>query len=82
MGGLQNIKLSDFRRFLESKGLKCIRTNGGHEVWGGHGILRPIVLQTHINPVPAFIVKNNLRTLNSSSAELLLFLDKSKTATT
>lgn len=30
---LRNIPLNDFRKFLEFKGPKVIRTSGGHEVW-------------------------------------------------
>jgi hypothetical protein len=71
---LKNISLNDFRRFLEYKGLKPIRAVGGHEVWSGVSLLRPIILQSHIDPVPEFIIRNNLRTLGSDKKELLDFL--------
>ena len=73
---LKNIPLKDFRRFLEYKELNLIRTTGGHEVWSCKKLLRPIILQTHIDPVPEFIIRNNLRTLNSDKKELLSFLNK------
>ena len=73
---LRNIPLKDFRRFLEYKGLKRIRTIGGHEVWSCKSLLRPIILQTHIDPVPEFIIRNNLRTLGSNKNEFLNFLNK------
>ncbi len=60
---LKNISLKLFRNYLIHKGLKCIRISGGHEIWSGSSVSRPIVLQTHIDPVPLFIVKNSLRTL-------------------
>jgi hypothetical protein len=72
---LKNISLKDFRKFLKYKGLKVIRTTGGHEVWSGKDLLRPIILQTHIDPVPEFIIRNNLRTLGSNKNELLEFFD-------
>lgn len=75
---LKNISLKDFRKFLEFKGLKLIRTTGGHEVWSGKDLLRPIILQTHIDPVPEFIIRNNLRTLGSDKNELLGFLNQKK----
>jgi hypothetical protein len=75
---LKNIPLKDFRKFLEFKGLKVIRIAGGHEVWSGKELLRPIILQTHIDPVPEFIIRNNLRTLGSDKNELLGFLDSKK----
>jgi hypothetical protein len=75
---LKNIKLKDFRKYLESKGLKVIRTNGGHEVWGGKCLLRPIVLQTHVDPIPEFIIRNNLRQLDNDRDGLLEFLGRTE----
>lgn len=75
---LKNIKLKDFRKFLEFKGLKLIRTTGGHEVWSGKDLLRPVILQTHIDPIPEFIIRNNLRTLGSDRNELLRYLNSKK----
>ncbi len=77
--GLKNIPLKDFRKFLEYKGLKCIRTSGGHEVWSRKDLLRPIILQSHVNPIPEFIIRNNLRTLESDRNELSEFLKPKKT---
>ena len=77
---LQFFKLKDFRKFLEFKGLKLIGTTGGHEVWSGKDLLRPVILQTHIDPVPEFIIRNNLRTLGSDKNELLGFLNSKKTS--
>jgi len=45
MGNLQNIDLSDFQSFLFEKGLKVIRTKGGHEIWSRKDLKRPVVLQ-------------------------------------
>jgi predicted RNA binding protein YcfA (HicA-like mRNA interferase family) len=75
---LKNISLKDFRKFLEYKGLKVIRTTGGHEVWSGKDLLRPVILQTHVDPVPEFIIRNNLHTLGSDKNELLGFLNSKK----
>jgi predicted RNA binding protein YcfA (HicA-like mRNA interferase family) len=47
------------------KGLKHTRTKGGHEIWSRSDLTRPVVIQTHENPVPEHIIKNNLRTINS-----------------
>jgi predicted RNA binding protein YcfA (HicA-like mRNA interferase family) len=62
-GKLKNIKLSDYRDFLEKAGCKHIRTEGGHEIWSRKDLSRPIVVQTHETPVPEFIIKNALRNL-------------------
>ncbi|MCH5310749.1 MAG: type II toxin-antitoxin system HicA family toxin [Prevotella sp.] len=60
---LSNISLKDFRTFLFEIGCNRVRTEGGHEVWTKEGLTRPIVLQTHIDPIPEFIVQNTLRNL-------------------
>jgi predicted RNA binding protein YcfA (HicA-like mRNA interferase family) len=73
---LKNITPNQFRRFLEFKGLKHIRTKGGHEIWSSTHLTRPVVLQTHENPIPEFIVMNNLRTMESTKKELLDFIRK------
>ena len=65
-GKLSNIPVKDFRKFLEHQGLKVIkdsRGRGGHEKWSRSDLDRPITLQTHIDPVPEFIVKQVLRHL-------------------
>lgn len=64
---LSNIPVFKFRKFLESQGLKVIKSTrgrGGHEKWSKSGMDRPITIQTHIDPVPEFIVKQVLRHLN------------------
>lgn len=58
---LSNIPLNDFRDFLIKIGCKKISTEGGHEKWVRKDLTRPIILQTHITPVPEFIIKNTLR---------------------
>jgi hypothetical protein len=75
-GSLKNISLRLLRQFLISRGLKIIRTNGGHEIWGGKQLLRPIVIQTHIDPIPEFVIKNNLRNMGVTIEEFLEFCEK------
>lgn len=63
---LSNVPLKVFRKFLTSKGLKITKTSkgrGGHEKWTRASLERPITLQTHVDPVPTFIVKQVLRIL-------------------
>lgn len=71
---LNNISLREFRSYLEFHGLKKIRTKGGHEIWSRNDLLRPVILQTHIDPVPIFIVKNSLRTMRLTTKDLREFL--------
>ena len=75
---LSNIKLRLFRKFLKSQGLNIIKDTkgrGGHEKWSKLGMLRPITIQTHIDPVPEFIIKQVLRILSLNKKE---FIDQIK----
>ena len=72
---LKNISLKLFREYLQWKGLKKIRSAGGHEIWAGKPVNRPIVLQSHIDPIPEFIVRNALRTLGVARDDFIKFLE-------
>ena len=76
MGKLKNISIKIFRHYLRHCGLKHIRTKGSHEIWSAKNLTRPVVLQTHVDPIPEFIIKNNLRTIGKSEEHLLEFLEK------
>lgn len=68
MGRFSNISVERYRRILAFLGLKYVRTSGGHEMWFKDGMYRNVVFQTHIDPIPELIVKNNIRTIGISSA--------------
>ena len=68
--------LPKLRGSLREEGLTCIRTIGGHEVWSKSGLLRPVIIQTHIDPIPEFILKNNLRNMGKTRKEFEEFLWK------
>lgn len=57
MDKLKNISLKIFRRYLQYCGLKHIRTKGGHEIWSAKNLTRSVILQTHVDPIPEFIIK-------------------------
>ena len=71
---LRNINLKTFREYLEWKGLKMIRTKGGHEIWSRKDLSRPVIIQTHISPVPEFIVKQVLRNIGANIEDFITFL--------
>ncbi len=75
---LSNISVDDFRDFLAAVG--CVRGKivGGHERWSKEGLMRPIIIQTHISPVPEFIVKNTLRNLGMTKTQFFDFYYKRK----
>lgn len=74
MGRLSNISLRSFRDFLASNGLSLVRISSGHEIWSKPGLLRPVIIQTHIDPVPEFIVLNSLRTMGLKRRDIEEFL--------
>ena len=70
-----NLSIADFRQFLADKGLKEVESgNTGHEKWNKEGMLRPVVFQTHIDPIPEFIVHNNLRNMGLTATDLRAWL--------
>ncbi|MBQ8969264.1 MAG: type II toxin-antitoxin system HicA family toxin [Bacteroidaceae bacterium] len=74
---LSNISLTEFRQFLSDMGCREVEcSDGGHEKWAKEGCLRPVILQTHISPVPEFILKNNLRTLGLTRKDFINWLKK------
>ena len=73
---LSNISLATIRAFLIACGCEHVSTEGGHEKWRKVGLTRPIIIQTHIDPVPEFIVKNILRNLQMSKADFFEIMGK------
>ena len=73
---LSNIPLKTLQWFLEHQGLKCIGHTGGHEKWSRIDLLRPIILQSHITPVPEFVIKQILKHLNFTKIEFCVYLEK------
>ena len=64
---LSNISIAEFEDFLKYE--DCTRVdngNEGHEKWEKTGITRSVIFQTHIDPIPEFIIRNNLRNLGVS----------------
>ena len=66
-----HIHFKDYYQFLEHIGCKHTRTTGGHAHYTRSDLSRPITLQTHIDPVPEFIIKQHLRALGLSKNEFL-----------
>ena len=60
---LRNITIAQFQGFLELAKCEFKHIKNGHEKWTRADLRRPIIFQTHINPVPEFIIQNNLRVL-------------------
>ncbi len=68
---LRNVPLNLYRNFLIEHGCSCNRKKGGHEHWSRSDLLRPITIQSHVDPVPEFIIKNGLRQLGLTKKDFL-----------
>jgi hypothetical protein len=75
---LNNVSIAQFQAFLELAQCKFIDIKGGHEKWTRADLRRPIIFQTHIDPIPEFIVRNNLRSLGCSKSDYHAILNFKK----
>jgi len=62
------------RRVFELAGFTCTRVEGDHYVYSKAGVKRPIVIPDY-DPVPVFIIKNNLKSAGISREEYFSLLD-------
>ena len=76
MRNLSNVSISEFRAIMLLLGLTRVRTKGGHEAWMKAGMTRPAIVQTHVDPVPEYVLRNNLRIIGISREEFLTLLEK------
>lgn len=75
MPKISPISYKVFIKFIESEGFVFIRQKGDHLIYVKEGILRPLVIPMY-NPLPVFIIKNNLRSANIDREKYLNFLEK------
>ena len=75
---LSNIPFVQYCAFLELAGCSLIRTNSGHDVYARADLLRPIVPQNHIDPVPERIIRQGLRALGMSRSDFFDILERKK----
>lgn len=75
---LKNISVSQYESFLELAGCKYLRTKGGHYIYSRADCLRPIVFQSHIDPVPERIIQSNNKTLGYTKEQFfeILFCER------
>ena len=75
---LNNISIAKFETFLDLAKCNYIKTNSGHVKYSRCDLNRPIIFQTHLKPIPEFIIKNNLRTLGYSTNDFFDILEGRK----
>lgn len=64
-----------FDSFLLAVGCRFTREKGDHRIYWRADLKRPIVVPRY-NPLPVFIIRNNLRTLGVSQEEYLKKLEE------
>jgi predicted RNA binding protein YcfA (HicA-like mRNA interferase family) len=74
MPNIKNVTLKQLRSFLLHEGCNNTRSKGGHEFWTRSDLLRPICLQSYIDPVPTFIIKQILRALDMETEDFYKIL--------
>lgn len=75
---LSNIPLKEFQAFLELAGCTYIHTKGGHEKWTRSDLFRPIIIQSHIDPVPERITRNLIKLLGLTREDYLEIMNGKK----
>ena len=75
MKKLSNISTKEFRSILTLLGLRQMRISGGHEIWLKSGSHRTVVFQTHVEPIPEFVVRNAIRDLGMTRQEFMEILE-------
>ena len=78
MRNLSNVTIAEFRAIMSLLGLTKVRTKGGHEAWMKAGMTRPAIVQTHVDPVPEYVLRNNLRAIGISKEGFLALLENQK----
>ena len=72
---LRNVSIAQYEQFLQLARCTFIKIVSGHVKYSRSDLNRPIIFQSHIDPVPEFIIKNALRTLEISKKEFWLILE-------
>jgi predicted RNA binding protein YcfA (HicA-like mRNA interferase family) len=65
MAAIRPIPYKKFEKVLKKLGCELARHKGSsHRVWKKPGLKRPLIVPTD-NPLPVFIIENNLRVFRS-----------------
>ena len=67
---LSNIPLDAVRAFLLQRDYHFGFVHGGHELWVKENMVRPVVLRAGFDPVPEFMIRNILRSMDVRGEEL------------
>jgi predicted RNA binding protein YcfA (HicA-like mRNA interferase family) len=62
---LSPVSYKELVRVFEADGFRLARERGEHMVFTKPGVIRPVIIPRY-DPVPVFIIKNNLRSTGMS----------------
>lgn len=75
MGDFGSVDWRTFEKFLLDRGCTFKRMKGDHRVYTKAGLKRPLIVPQY-DPLPPFIILNNLRVLDATKDEFLIFLGR------
>ena len=75
MPKIKSIHWKKFEKFLLYIGCEFVREKGDHRIYWKEGLKRPIIVPRY-NPLPSFIILNNLRVLNITKEKYLEIYDQ------
>lgn len=75
MGDFGAVDWRTFEKFLQSRGCAFKRIKGDHRVYSKNGLSRSLIVPQY-DPLPPFIILNNLRVLGATKEEFLKFLGR------
>ena len=75
MGGFGSVDWKTFETFLLESGCVFKRMKGDHRIYNKPGLKRPLIVPQY-DPLPPFIILNNLRVLCVGKDEFLKFLGR------
>jgi predicted RNA binding protein YcfA (HicA-like mRNA interferase family) len=74
MPKIKSIHWKEFEKFLFFIGCEFKREKGDHRIYWKDGVKRPIIVPRY-NPLPSFIILNNLRVLGVSKEKYLKIIE-------
>ncbi len=76
---MKTIERNLFKKYLKSKGLHLVKTEGGHEKWDmktAPHLDRPIIFRTTGKDIPLLHIQTNLKTLDVTTKDFLEAISK------
>ncbi len=73
---IHNITIAEYKATLTQLGCNFVGIKNGHEKWTRKDLLRPVIFQTHIDPVPEIIIQSNNKTLGITKNQFLEAFEK------